>query len=47
MDNSLSRIKAVIAEVKDAVSNWPKFAESVGIRKETYEAIQKVISTSC
>ena len=44
MDISLPRIKAIISEVKDTVINWPKFAESVGIRKESYEKIQSIIS---
>ena len=44
MDISLPRIKAIISEVKATVINWPKFAESVGIRKETYEKIQSIIS---
>ena len=44
MDISLPRIKAIISEVKETVINWPKFAESVGIRKETYEKIQSIIS---
>ena len=44
MDISLPRIKSVISEVKDTVINWPKFAESTGIRKETYKKIQGIIS---
>ncbi len=44
MDISLPRIKSVISEVKASVSKWPEFASSVGIRKETYDEIQKIIS---
>ena len=46
MDISLPRIKSIISEVKDSVLNWPEFAESTGIRKETYKKIQSVISNS-
>jgi hypothetical protein len=44
MDISLPRIKSIISDVKASVLNWPEFAESTGIRKETYEKIQTVIS---
>ncbi|MCR5401759.1 MAG: type II toxin-antitoxin system HipA family toxin [Treponema sp.] len=44
MDISLPRIKSVISEVKASVSKWPEFASSVGIRKETFDEIQEIIS---
>lgn len=46
IDISLPRIKSIIAEVKDSVLKWPQFAKNSGIRKETSEAIQSVISAT-
>lgn len=46
IDISLPRIKSIISEVKESVLKWPQFAENAGIRKETSEAIQSVISAT-
>lgn len=46
MDISLPRIKSIISEVKETVLKWPQIASETGIRKETYEGIQSIISTA-
>ena len=46
MDISTQRIKTIISEVKESVLKWPEFAAKTGIRSETYEGIQSVISTT-
>lgn len=46
MDISLPRIKSIISEVKETVLKWPQIASETGIRKETYEGIQSIISTT-
>lgn len=44
MDISTQRIKTIISEVKESVLKWPEYAENAGIRSETYQGIQSVIS---
>ncbi len=46
MDISLPRIKSIISEVRETVLKWAQFASETGIRKETYEGIQAIVSAT-
>lgn len=46
MDIALPRIKNIITEVIESVSQWPQFAVKAGIRSETCNGIRDIINKS-